>query len=120
MNLPDIFATCGALISMLSNIPQVWKVRKMYTTSDLHSWSIIMHFVAASLWSTYGFMLNLNILGMESGIVAILNLTILAAIIRDRGIYNRPLSRNDKEYIQNSSPQTVSALCGTQHPDLNT
>jgi uncharacterized protein with PQ loop repeat len=90
MNLPDIFATCGALISMLSSVPQVWKVRKMYTTADLHSWSVIMRLIAASLWSAYGFMLNLYILGMESGTVALLNLVILVAIIRDRCIYNFP------------------------------
>ncbi len=116
MNLPDIFATCGALISMLSNVPQAWKVRKRYTTTDLHSCSVIMHLIAASLWSAYGFMLNLYILGMESGIVALLNLVILVAIIRDRCIYNKPLHRNDKEYTQSSSPQTVSALCGTSFP----
>lgn len=116
MNLPDIFATCGALISMLSNVPQVWKVRKMYTTADLHSWSVIMHLVSAILWCVYGLMLKLYILGSEAGIVALLNLVILVAIIRDRCIYNKPLQRNDKEYTQSSSPQTVSALCSTPFP----
>jgi uncharacterized protein with PQ loop repeat len=103
MNLPDIFATCGALISMLSNVPQAWKVRKIYTTADLHSWSVIMHLIAASLWSAYGFMLNLYILGMESGIVALLNLVILVAIIRDRCIYNNSYPRNDPRFDEKAS-----------------
>lgn len=103
MSIPDILATCGALISMLSNVPQAWKVRKLYTTDDLHSWSVIMHLVAATLWSAYGFMLNLYILGMESGIVALLNLTILLAIIRDRCIYNVSDPINDPRFDENAS-----------------
>ncbi len=90
MNTTDVLATCGAIMSMLSNIPQAWKVRKMYSTKDLHSWSVIMHLTAAVLWSIYGFMLELYILGIESGIVALLNIAILSAIIRDRCIYNNP------------------------------
>lgn len=116
MSIADIFATCGALISMLSNIPQVWKVRKMYTTADLHSWTVIMHLVSAILWCTYGFLLNLYILASEAGIVALLNMVILIAIIRDRCIYNKPRNINDKEYTQSDSPQTVSAICGTPFP----
>ena len=110
MSIPDILATCGALISMLSNVPQAWKVRKKNTTNDLHSWSVIMHLIAATLWSAYGFILKLYILGMESGIVALLNLTILLAIIRDRCIYNINDSINDTRFDESTS-KTIPPLC---------
>lgn len=103
MNIADILATCGALVSMVSNVPQAWKVRNRYTTADLHSWSVIMHLVSASLWSAYGFMLELYILGIESAICAILNFAIMMAIIRDRCIYNDPCSINDKRIDQSST-----------------
>jgi len=73
----------GALISMISNIPQVWKVRHPGTTADLHVCTIILHCISAALWSAYGFLLQLYILGIESGIVTLLNLCILLAIYRD-------------------------------------
>lgn len=104
MNIPNTLASCGAIMSMLSNVPQVWKVRTRYSTADLHSWSVVMHLVAASMWSVYGFMLELYILGIESGIVGLLNLAILMAIIRDRCIYSNPILENDKEYQQSASP----------------
>jgi len=69
---------------MVSNIPQVWKVRTKNSTDDIHSYSIVMHLTAAIIWSTYGYLLGLYILCIESGIVAVLNLTILIAICRDR------------------------------------
>jgi MtN3 and saliva related transmembrane protein len=74
----------GALISTVSNIPQVWKVRNPNTTGDLHLYSTIMHFVAATMWSTYGFYLNLYILAIESAIVGVFNICILLAMYRDR------------------------------------
>lgn len=84
----EALAAVGALISMISNIPQVWKVRKPKTTDDLHVYSVILHFISAVLWSTYGFILQLYILGFESGIVSLLNACILLAIYRDRHIKN--------------------------------
>ena len=103
MNITDVLATCGALISMVSNVPQAWKVRKLYTTDDLHSWSVIMRLISASLWSAYGFMLGLYILGIESAICTVLNFAIMLAIIRDRCIYNGPCSINDKGIDQSST-----------------
>ena len=79
-------ALIGAILSTVSNIPQVYKVRKMNTTSDLHSYTIILHFFSAIVWSVYGFILELYILGIESGFVAFLNLLIICAIVRDRYI----------------------------------
>lgn len=73
----------GAFISMVSNIPQVWKVKNPNSTSDLHTYTVIMHGVSAALWSAYGFMLELYILGVESAIVTLLNICILLAIYRD-------------------------------------
>ena len=80
------FASVGAVLSMVSNIPQVYKIRTFDTTKNLHAYSFFLHFVAALSWSTYGFMLRLYILGLESAFVAFLNLLILLAIWRDREI----------------------------------
>lgn len=78
----------GAMLSMISNIPQVWKVRSPNSTKDIHSYSVLLHMTAACVWSAYGFLLDLYILGIESGIVALLYFMILLAIVRDR--YNGP------------------------------
>lgn len=79
-----VLATIGAILSTVSNIPQVWKVRKLHSTSDLHSWTFVIHLFSAIIWSIYGFLLELYILGGESAVVAILNFIILIAIVRDR------------------------------------
>lgn len=84
MFIADFLGTVGAFLSMISNIPQAWKVRHANTTKDLHPYSILLHFTSACVWSAYGFLLDLYILGIESGIVAILYFLILLAIIRDR------------------------------------
>lgn len=81
---PYIFALIASALSMVSNVPQAWKVRHPNSTNDLHSWSISLHLFSSLLWSIYGFMLNLYILGIESGIVGLLYIFILCAIIRDR------------------------------------
>ena len=82
--VPAVLASIGAFLSMVSNIPQVWKVRKLHTTDDLHSYSILIHVFAACLWSIYGFMLDLYILGGESLVVCLLWVLIGLAIVRDR------------------------------------
>ena len=90
MDLPLFLASIGAVLSMISNIPQVWKVRHLHSTDDLHSYSILLHMMAALTWSMYGFFLNLYILGVESFIVFLLNTIIILAIVRDRCIYPKP------------------------------
>ena len=90
MDIPSILATSGAILSTISNLPQCYKVRRFHTTGDIHSYSIVIHMVAAAIWSAYGFYLELYILGVESMFVAILNCFILLAIFRDRCIYNDP------------------------------
>jgi len=88
MDIPTILATSGAILSTFGNIPQCYKVRKLHTTNDIHSYSVVIHMLAASVWSAYGFYLKLYILGVESMFVAFLNFLILLAILRDRCIYN--------------------------------
>lgn len=90
MNIPLILASVGATLSTVSNVPQAWKVRKKFSTDDLHSYSIVIHMVAALTWSLYGFMLDLYILGVESFIVFLLHTIILFAIIRDRWWLTKP------------------------------
>lgn len=82
--IATVLATIGATLSTVSNIPQVWKVRKLHTTDDFHSHSVVMHLVAALTWAAYGLLLELYILGVESAIVSIMYVLILCAIIRDR------------------------------------
>jgi len=90
MDIPLILASVGATLSTVSNVPQAWKVRKNFSTDDLHSYSIVIHMVAALTWSLYGFMLDLYILGVESFIVFLLHTIILLAIIRDRWWLTKP------------------------------
>lgn len=87
MDLPLFLASIGAVFSMVSNIPQAWKVRKLHSTDDIHSYSVILHMMAALTWSMYGFILQLYVLGVESFIVFLINTFIIAAIIRDRIVY---------------------------------
>ena len=79
-------ALIGAVLSTVSSIPQVYKVRTRNSTNDLHSCTIVLHFFSSIVWSVYGFLLHLYILGIEAGIVAFLNFLILCAIVRDRYI----------------------------------
>ena len=84
-----IVGTAGAILSMVSNIPQVWKIRNNFTTDDLHSLSVIMHFCSACLWSVYFFMMTQMLLAIECAIVGFLHFLILMAIVRDN-IYLKP------------------------------
>jgi MtN3 and saliva related transmembrane protein len=79
----QVVATIGAILSMVSNIPQVYKVRTPNSTMDLHSYTVTLHFLSAFIWSVYGFMLNLYVLAIESGICGLLHLLILLAMYRD-------------------------------------
>lgn len=84
-----VLSLVASALSLISNIPQAWKIRKPNSTQGLNSWSISIHLVSSVLWSIYGFMLNLYILGIESGIVGLLYMIILCAIARDR-YYPKP------------------------------
>ena len=96
MDISLILGTVGSFLSLISNIPQCYKVRKIDTTNDIHSYSIVIHMIASSVWSAYGFYLELYILGVESMVVAFLNFLILLAIFRDRCIYNDPDSNKNE------------------------
>lgn len=88
MDYVTFLGVLGSFLSLIANIPQVLKVRKSNSTENLHSLTVIIHIVSGIVWSLYGFFLNLYILGVESGIVAFLNLLILLAILRDRYFCN--------------------------------
>jgi len=88
MDYVSILGFTGSFLSLIANIPQVLNVRKINSTKDIHSLTVIIHIVSSIVWSLYGFFLNLYILGVESGIVAFLNVLILLAIIRDRYFCN--------------------------------
>lgn len=97
----QVVATIGAILSMVSNIPQVYKVRKPNSTMDLHSYTVTMHFLSAFVWSVYGFMLKLYVLAIESGICGLLHLLILLAMHRDG---NLCFNKQKREYL--SKPMT--------------
>lgn len=88
MDYVSILGFTGSFLSLIANIPQVLNVRKSNSTKDIHSLTVIIHIISAIIWSLYGFFLNLYILGVESGIVAFLNVLILLAILRDRYFCN--------------------------------
>ena len=80
-------ATAGAILSVFSNLPQVYKVWQnphKCSTDDISPLSTCIHIMSASCWSAYGVYLNLWILAVESFIVFLCYLLILFAIIRDR------------------------------------
>ena len=97
----QVVATIGAILSMVSNIPQVYKVRKPNSTMDLHSYTVTMHFLSAFVWSVYGFMLKLYVLAIESGICGLLHLLILLAMHRDG---NLCFNKQKREYLSKSIP----------------
>lgn len=85
--ITTILATTGALLSVSSNIPQVyrvWKVPSKKATDDISPLSTCIHILAASCWSGYGFYLNLWILGVESFVVFVCWVLIGCAIIKDK------------------------------------
>ena len=84
MDYVNILGIVGSILALLANIPQVYSVRKSNTTHDIHPLTVIIHILSAIVWSMYGFVQNLYILGVESGAVAFLNVLILLAIIRDK------------------------------------
>ena len=95
MDVANTLASIGAFLSVVSNIPQVYKVRKPQSTNDLHVYSVLIHITAALLWSVYGMLLKLYILGVESFLVFLMWVLIFAAICRDRCINNDDVSKNE-------------------------
>lgn len=81
-----ILATVGAILSVSSNIPQVyrvWKFPSKRSTDDISPLATFIHILAATCWSIYGFYLKLWILGVESFVVFMCYLSIMIAIIKD-------------------------------------
>ncbi len=112
----NILGGIGAVLSMIGNIPQAWKVRHANTTRDLHSYSIILHLASASVWSAYGFLLGIYILGIESGIVAFLYFIILLAIIRDPNL-DRNRHQTESSRMKDTLPVTETTPVHTEHTE---
>ena len=101
---PTILATVGAILSIVSNIPQVLKVVHVHSTKSIHPMSVIIHMIGAFVWSIYGLILDLYILAGESFLVFFFWLLILVACIRDRYVYTdtvetKQLKRNTETKI---------------------
>lgn len=84
MDWPTILASLGALLSIISNIPQVIRVIPFHTTKGLEPTSIIIHILGALVWTIYGVILELYILAGESFLVCFFWILILVACARDR------------------------------------
>lgn len=111
----NIIATAGAVLSMVSNVPQVYKVY-YGKTDDLHVYSVILHLLSTGLWSYYGLLLNLYILAVESGICCFLNFLIVLAIVRDRGIKVNRIHIN----VTFSNPKTKPEIVLSKSQNRNT
>ena len=84
MNITDVLSIIGAFFSTISSMPQVWKVRNLHSTDDLHVYTVLLRLASSSTWCTYSYLMDLISLGVSSVIVFFLNILILSAIIRDR------------------------------------
>lgn len=103
-----ILATVGAILSMVSNVPQIYKVRRANSTNDLHSYTVMMHLLSCTVWSMYGYLLNLYILGVESAICGILNVLILLAMYRDGNLCSQ---KQKQGYKSNSTALKHVSVC---------
>jgi len=83
MEWTTILASTGAILSIISNFPQLYRVLQPQTTKNIDPLSVIIHIIGAFTWALYGTILNLYILAVESGIVMLLWSLILLAVIRD-------------------------------------
>lgn len=84
MDYITVFGIVGSILSLTANIPQVIAVRNSNSTEDLHPLTVFIHILSSVTWSLYGFFIEAYVLGVESAIVGILNVLIMAAIIRDK------------------------------------
>ena len=91
----DYLALCGAIASTVANIPQVVKIRRPNSTSDLHACTIIIHTVGSLVWAVYAYLLDLYIMLVECIIVFLLNAIILFAMYRDLSYKNASLDNLD-------------------------
>lgn len=96
MDWPTILASTGALLSIVSNIPQVIRVIPFHTTKDIEPTSIIIHILGAFVWTLYGVILELYILAGESFLVCFFWILILVACARDR-LYPEIQEQEDKD-----------------------
>tara|TARA_B100000925_G_C21913505_1_gene432634 strand:+ start:277 stop:642 length:366 start_codon:yes stop_codon:yes gene_type:complete len=115
--MEEVIATVGAILSMISNLPQVYKVRRANSTNDLHSYTIIMHLLSCTVWSIYGVLLNLYILGVESAICGILNILILLAMYRDGNLCNKQ-KKNDYKSNSTALKKHVSVCKSTKEGQI--
>jgi len=115
-----LVATTGAILSMVSNIPQVYKVRSPNSTNDLHSYTVVLHLLSCLTWSIYGWMLNLHVLAIESAICGVLNLIILLAMYRDD---NLCIHKQKRQYLSkdkvNKNEIPVCKSTKERVPDLS-
>jgi uncharacterized protein with PQ loop repeat len=86
MDWAQYIAVVATVCSLIANLPQVWKSRKVGCTEDLHLYTFVIHFVGCVLWSVYAFGMNLHIMFVECIICGVLNFVIITFIVRDTSI----------------------------------
>lgn len=83
MSTIDILGSVGSILSIVANLPQLWHVRNSNTTKDLDVRTTLISMCSGGVWSAYGFLNGLLLLGGESAFVGCIHFLILCAILRD-------------------------------------
>jgi uncharacterized protein with PQ loop repeat len=81
--MSEFLGVLGSVLSLIQNLPQLYKVRTKNTTKDLHVLTIVLSSASAFVWSAYGQINGLTLLQLESMCVGIIHFLILMAIMRD-------------------------------------
>lgn len=84
MSVVNVLGTLGSILSIVANLPQLYRVRKSNTTKDLDIRTTFISMCSGGIWSAYGFLNNLWLLGGESAFVGCIHFLILCAIVRDK------------------------------------
>ena len=84
MSAVNILGSIGSILSIVANLPQLWRVRHSNTTKDLDIRTTFISMCSGGVWSGYGFLNALLLLGFESAFVGCIHFLILCAIIRDK------------------------------------
>ena len=81
--METILGTIGSILSIIANLPQLYRVRYPNTTKDLDWRTTFISTCSGGIWSGYGYLNKLWLLCAESAFVGLLHFLILIAIIRD-------------------------------------
>lgn len=76
MNWIEIIGHVGAILSSAMFVPQVWKAWKTKSVDDLSLYMILLFFLSALIWITYGTALSLWPVILANGVIMFLCITL--------------------------------------------